>query len=69
MPLYTMSAATLGINPKRVGDCLEYALNLCRGWNAMLFLDEADVFLGSRSDADLTRMSSLLVSDFFTFLL
>ncbi|CAG9996971.1 unnamed protein product [Clonostachys byssicola] len=64
VPLYTMSAATLGTNPKRVGDCLEYALNLCRAWNAMLFLDEADVFLGSRSDADLTRNE--LVAVFLT---
>ncbi|CAH0019902.1 unnamed protein product [Clonostachys rhizophaga] len=63
-PLYTMSAATLGTNPKRVGDCLEYALNSCRAWNAMLFLDEADVFLGSRSDADLTRNE--LVAVFLT---
>ncbi|CAH0046523.1 unnamed protein product [Clonostachys solani] len=64
VPLYTMSAATLGTNPKRVGDCLEYALNLCRAWNAMLFLDEADIFLGSRSDADLTRNE--LVAVFLT---
>jgi hypothetical protein len=50
-----MSAGTLGTVPKEVEAALDRALGLCKLWNAMLLLDEADVFLGSRSTADLAR--------------
>lgn len=50
-----MSAGTLGTRPKQVEATLDEALDICRLWNAMLLLDEADVFLGARTNVDLAR--------------
>ncbi|OTB06012.1 hypothetical protein M426DRAFT_259837 [Hypoxylon sp. CI-4A] len=54
-PLYSMSAGDLGTKPSSVENALKKALKLCTMWNAMLLLDEADVFLSSRSTDSLTR--------------
>ncbi|KAI0132615.1 hypothetical protein BJ170DRAFT_255061 [Xylariales sp. AK1849] len=64
VPLYSMSAGDLGIKPSEVEKALERALELCRMWNAMLLLDEADVFLGARTNESLARNE--LVSIFLT---
>jgi SpoVK/Ycf46/Vps4 family AAA+-type ATPase len=64
VPLYSMSAGDLGIKPSDVEKALERALELCRMWNAMLLLDEADVFLGARTSESLARNE--LVSIFLT---
>ena len=64
VPLYMMSAGDLGIQPSDVEKALERALELCRMWNAMLLLDEADVFLGARTNESLARNE--LVSIFLT---
>ncbi|KAF5569394.1 Fidgetin 1 [Fusarium phyllophilum] len=64
VPLYSMSAGDLGTAPKEVDLALERALTLCGLWNAMLLLDEADVFLGARTDSDLARNE--LVAVFLT---
>lgn len=64
VPLYSMSAGDLGIQPAEVEATLERALELCRMWNAMLLLDEADVFLGERTSESLARNE--LVSIFLT---
>lgn len=64
VPLYSMSAGDLGIQPAEVEAALERALELCRMWNAMLLLDEADVFLGERTNESLARNE--LVSIFLT---
>ena len=50
-----MSAGTLGTKPEQVEATLDSALDLCKIWNAMLLLDEADIFLGARTDTDLAR--------------
>lgn len=55
VPLYLVSAGVLSTTPSEVEAALDHALNLCRLWNAMLLLDEADVFLGARSDEGLIR--------------
>ncbi len=55
MPLYSMSAGVLGTQPGEVEKCLDSTLELCRLWNAMLLLDEADVFLGARTNEGLAR--------------
>lgn len=55
VPLYTVSAGILGSSPEDVETSLDYALDLCRMWNAMLLLDEADVFLGARTDEGISR--------------
>jgi SpoVK/Ycf46/Vps4 family AAA+-type ATPase len=59
-----MSAGTLGTVPREVEASLDRALDLCKLWNAMLLLDEADIFLGARSNVDLARNE--LVSVFLT---
>jgi hypothetical protein len=59
-----MSAGDLGIQPAEVEKALERSLELCRMWNAMLLLDEADVFLGARTNESLARNE--LVSIFLT---
>nr|RBQ88569.1 hypothetical protein FVER53263_13955 [Fusarium verticillioides] len=64
VPLYSMSAGDLGTVPKEVELALDRALTLCGLWNAMLLLDEADVFLGARTDSDLARNE--LVAVFLT---
>ncbi|KAK0667893.1 P-loop containing nucleoside triphosphate hydrolase protein [Cercophora samala] len=64
VPLYLVSAGVLSTTPSEVEAALDHALNLCRLWNAMLLLDEADVFLGARSDEGLVRNE--LVSIFLT---
>ncbi|KAL7953250.1 P-loop containing nucleoside triphosphate hydrolase protein [Trichoderma compactum] len=43
VPLYAMSAGALGTKPNEVEASLDRALELCRLWNAMLLLDEADL--------------------------
>lgn len=55
VPLYSMSAGDLGTAPSEVEKALGRALELCRMWNAMLLLDEADVFLGERTNESLAR--------------
>ena len=55
VPLYSMSAGMLGTKPEDVERSLDRALELCRLWNAMLLLDEADVFLGVRTNDGLAR--------------
>ncbi|KAH9883598.1 P-loop containing nucleoside triphosphate hydrolase protein [Xylariomycetidae sp. FL2044] len=55
VPLYAMSAGDLGTQPAEVEKALDRALELCRMWNAMLLLDEADVFLGARTSESLAR--------------
>ncbi|KAI0398636.1 P-loop containing nucleoside triphosphate hydrolase protein [Xylaria palmicola] len=55
VPLYAMSAAELGTAPDTVEKGLAQALDLCRMWNAILLLDEADVFLGTRTPDSIAR--------------
>ncbi|SPJ71725.1 related to TOB3 (member of AAA-ATPase family) [Fusarium torulosum] len=64
VPLYCMSAGDLGTVPEEVELSLDRALSLCGLWNAIILLDEADVFLGARTDNDLTRNE--LVAVFLT---
>ncbi|KAI5838547.1 hypothetical protein DFP73DRAFT_580620 [Morchella snyderi] len=65
-PLYAVSSGELGINPKDLEDNLSRILDVATQWKAVLLLDEADVFLETRSLHDLTRNS--LVSIFLRLL-
>ncbi|RGP78409.1 hypothetical protein FLONG3_3545 [Fusarium longipes] len=64
VPLYCMSAGDLGTVPKEVELALDRALTLCGLWNAVLLVDEADVFLSARTESDLARNE--LVAVFLT---
>jgi len=54
-PLYTISAGDLGTEPQGVEAALGNILEMNTKWNAVLLLDEADVFLEARSAHDLER--------------
>jgi SpoVK/Ycf46/Vps4 family AAA+-type ATPase len=65
-PLYVMSAGDLGLDPRHVETKLQGVLDICTRWNAILLLDEADVFLEERSLHELER--NKLVSIFLRVL-
>ncbi|KAF2496108.1 hypothetical protein BU16DRAFT_538696 [Lophium mytilinum] len=66
VPLYMMSAGDLGTEPSDVESSLSNILEMNTKWNAVLLLDEADVFLEARSAHDLER--NKLVSIFLRLL-
>ena len=65
-PLYMMSAGDLGMDASDVEFRLQRVLDMCTRWNAILLLDEADVFLEQRSLHELDR--NKLVSIFLRVL-
>lgn len=65
-PLYMMSAGDLGLDSSSVESSLTNVLEMATKWNAILLLDEADVFLEQRSSHDLER--NKLVSIFLRIL-
>ena len=66
VPLYMLSAGDLGTDPSGVEERLSKILALVTKWQAVLLLDEADVFLEARSTHDLER--NKLVSIFLRIL-
>ncbi|KAI9706210.1 MAG: hypothetical protein M1820_004971 [Bogoriella megaspora] len=54
-PLYRLTAGDLGTSPTRVESQLRQALERCARWNAVLLIDEADVFLECRAIDSLDR--------------
>lgn len=54
-PLYMLSAGDLGLEPSQIEETLSTVLEMVAKWNAVLLLDEADVFLEQRSTHDLER--------------
>lgn len=54
-PLYMISSGELGAEPEAVHDKLKAVLEIAELWDAVLLLDEADVFLAERNDTDLSR--------------
>ena len=60
-PLYYVTMGELGLTPDEMERRLSDVLELCAGWNALALLDEADVFLETRSTADLTRNAMVCV--------
>lgn len=67
-PLYSMSAGELGETAAEVEDSLEMVLELASKWDAILLLDECDMFLEARTAADIRR-NRLVSSEFIAFLL
>ena len=54
-PLYMISSGELGAEPEAVHEKLKEVLEIAELWDAVLLLDEADVFLAERNDTDLSR--------------
>jgi SpoVK/Ycf46/Vps4 family AAA+-type ATPase len=61
-PLYVVSAGELGTTATDVDKNLTQILELARTWDAVLLLDEAEVFLQKRTPSDINR--NALVSIF-----
>lgn len=66
VPLYAMSAGDLGSHAEDVEGRLKDILRMVPKWGAVLLLDEADVFMETRSSTDLERNE--LVSIFLRML-
>jgi SpoVK/Ycf46/Vps4 family AAA+-type ATPase len=54
-PLYTMSAGELGLDTRQVEKKLSDVLEMATMWNAILLIDEADIFLEQREPQQLMR--------------
>ncbi|KAK1750307.1 mitochondrial sorting [Echria macrotheca] len=54
-PLYSLGSGDVGSDPWEVERTLQSILELVARWNAILLLDECDVFLEARSTHDLER--------------
>ncbi|KAI1120582.1 P-loop containing nucleoside triphosphate hydrolase protein [Nemania abortiva] len=65
-PLYMLSAGELGISSREVEKGLTEVLDLAYRWNAVLLIDESDVFLEQRTSDNLDR--NQLVSIFLRML-
>ncbi|KAF4626492.1 hypothetical protein G7Y89_g11663 [Cudoniella acicularis] len=55
IPLYMMSAGDLGTGPNEVEESLQNILEMVAKWDAILLLDECDVYLEERTAHDLER--------------
>ncbi|KAI0545381.1 P-loop containing nucleoside triphosphate hydrolase protein [Xylaria curta] len=65
-PLYMLSAGELGISSREVEEGLTEVFDLAYRWNAVLLIDESDVFLEQRTSDNLER--NQLVSIFLRML-
>jgi len=54
-PLYTVGAGELGVSPVELEKNLRNILDTAKGWDAVLLIDEADIFLEARSNNDILR--------------
>ncbi|KAG8158829.1 hypothetical protein KVR01_011272 [Diaporthe batatas] len=65
-PLYRIRAGDLGVEAGKVESSLKKALEHCAYWNAVLLIDEADIFLEQRTSDNIQRNE--LVSIFLVLL-
>lgn len=54
-PLYSISVGELGTSPDMLEETLREILDVATVWNAVLLLDEADIFLEERDEKDIVR--------------
>jgi len=54
-PLYSVTSGDLGTDPEAIEQKLHRIFDYAVAWNAVLLLDEADVFLAERNLENLTR--------------
>ncbi|KAI1786224.1 P-loop containing nucleoside triphosphate hydrolase protein [Ganoderma leucocontextum] len=60
-PLYVVSSGDLGTQPSKLDKVLERIFNVATCWNAIVLIDEADVFLERRSLHDMERNAMVAV--------
>lgn len=65
-PLYMVSVGELGTDTVELEENLRKALDIATSWNAILLLDEADIFMEERSTMDVER--NAMVSIFLRLL-
>lgn len=56
-PLMTLNSSDIGIHPETIERNLEDSFKLAKRWNAILLIDEADIYLERRSLRDIKRNS------------
>ena len=54
-PLYSMTVGELGVTPKELEESLRVILDVAKTWDAVILLDEADIYLEARDEHDLVR--------------
>ncbi|KAJ0162796.1 hypothetical protein CTA2_3995 [Colletotrichum tanaceti] len=54
-PLFYLQAEDLGIDPSTLGDKVKRVFGMAAEWNAVVLLDEADVFMAERNPNDVAR--------------
>lgn len=52
-----LTSSNIGTDPERVEENLTNSFKTARSWDAILLIDEADVFMERRGPADLVRNS------------
>ena len=60
-PLYYVTMGELGLTPDAMEQRLKDVLTLCSAWDALVLIDEADVFLEKRSTSDIVRNAMVCV--------
>ena len=60
-PLYIVTAGDLGITAAEVEKTLGAVLELCQTWDALVLIDEADIFLEARNSAEIERNALVCV--------
>jgi SpoVK/Ycf46/Vps4 family AAA+-type ATPase len=59
-PLFRVTCGDIGVTPLAVEKNLKGILQICRNWDCLVLLDEAEVFLQERSLTDLNRNALVL---------
>ncbi|KAF6829355.1 Vacuolar protein sorting-associated protein 4B [Colletotrichum plurivorum] len=54
-PLFYLQAEDLGTNPASLGANIKHIFEMATEWDAVILLDEADVFMAERNPVDITR--------------
>jgi hypothetical protein len=60
-PLYSVGCGELGVNPKDLELKLAEILEIAYAWNAIILLDEADIFMEKRASNDIQRNAMVSV--------
>jgi len=60
-PLHIVTAGDLGITAAEVEKTFGSVLDLCQTWDALVLMDEADIFLETRSSTEIQRNALVCV--------
>jgi hypothetical protein len=60
-PLYIVGGGELGTTPSELDSSLTSVFDLAPAWDAVVLIDEADVFLEKRANSDVIRNAMVAV--------